>query len=350
VLPTPPVHIPGTPSNSPNDTYFYSLTPSPDYTNDHTIFATGQGKLPCANPCAVLFASHDAGGTWSRLDAVGLLAERVLLPPAYSAVRPGAERRIFATHGTGLQVSKDDGATFTHVAPGTGTAAISPDFAGADPRILLPNVPGTAYDDRTRTVVPWSLSPAPANTSPVYSFAFSPDKSADGTRALFVGATGARNGNAQAATVSRCAASACAPAADLPSGSATPQLLAPAGARARGYVFAWNAGPLYRSGRAALSFAPVPLPSQVEAVDLSSAPDGTLYLIGLSHEPSGASAFALYRSTDAGDTWAEVPAIREMHILIASVLALPDGRLIAAIDTGAFRCSVDGGSTWTANC
>src|SRR5581483_10400945 len=345
-LPSTPVHVPGTPSPNPADNMFLSFTASPSYASrGRTIFgvASGNGKTMCANPCMSLFRSTDGGASWRVLPAVGLAGNKILLPPAYPD-----DHRIFATDGTGLSVSVDDGQTFVPVAPGTGTAVMSPGFSSGDPRILLPNVPGSEYDDQIGTVVPLAFTPPPRNSSAVYTFAFSSAYDID--RTLFVGSSlPTCAAGLQQAAVYRCAANTCGNAVMLPSGMGAPSLLAPGG-RAAGSVFAWTSGALFRSRPGNFAFEPAALPEGVATSSLVAAADGLLYLQGLIVRPDGGLQSVLYRSVDAGKSWQDVAAIRAMNNVISAIAVLPDGTLLTSLVHGDVQCSRDQGISWTPHC
>jgi RNA polymerase sigma-70 factor (ECF subfamily) len=345
-LPSSPVPIPGTPSRDSADNRFLSFTASPTYASrGQTIFgvAAGNGNATCANPCVSLFRSSDGGVSWSALPAVGLAGNKILLPPAYPD-----DRRIFATDGVALSVSLDDGQTFAPLAPGTGVAVMSPDFSDNDPRILLPNVPGSEYNDQVKAVVPLAFTPPPRNSSAVYTFAFSPGYRADHT--LFVGASVPDSvRGAQASVVYRCPASTCGDAVPLPSGAGAPSLLVPGG-RAAGNVFAWSSGVLYRSGSSRLAFEVVVLPQGLTLTDLVAAPGGALYAQGVVMRADQTFQSVLYQSADAGKTWEEVAQVRAMNSLISAFAALPDGTLLISMLEGDVLCSRDRGASWTRHC
>ena len=49
---------------------FQSLTPSPNYQQDHEIYASGLSLKGCATVCPALFHSTDGGASWTRLPAI----------------------------------------------------------------------------------------------------------------------------------------------------------------------------------------------------------------------------------------------------------------------------------------
>jgi RNA polymerase sigma factor (sigma-70 family) len=120
----------------PRDRQTQSLTVSPGYHTDRTVFAVD----------GTLSVTRDGGASWSRLRALGLGARRILLPPAYPH-----DGRIFAFGQGGLQLSDDDGDSFQAVVPGNYMdAALSPGFDNGDPTVLLVSERGALvrYDGR----------------------------------------------------------------------------------------------------------------------------------------------------------------------------------------------------------
>ncbi|TMC47052.1 MAG: hypothetical protein E6J20_20285, partial [Chloroflexi bacterium] len=71
-------------SNSPQqDATFNSLTPSPQYQQDNTVYASGSLVTGCYRPsCPVLYRTTDGGAQWSSLPATGFAGGTILLPPS----------------------------------------------------------------------------------------------------------------------------------------------------------------------------------------------------------------------------------------------------------------------------
>ncbi|MDQ3757857.1 MAG: sigma-70 family RNA polymerase sigma factor, partial [Actinomycetota bacterium] len=162
--------------------YDLEFTPSPSYSQDHTVFASGQAR-DCTAPtggCPTLFKSTDGGTTWSALPAKEFPGGPVLLPPAYP--RDG---RIFAGN---LSVSEDGGATFRTIGLVRGAPAMSPLFSDGDPRILfgatVHPAPATLEYDTERDETRATRLALPIGTTAI-SFAFSPDFARD--RRMLVG-------------------------------------------------------------------------------------------------------------------------------------------------------------------
>jgi RNA polymerase sigma-70 factor (ECF subfamily) len=124
------------PLAAPKSGQVLSMTVSPGYDRDRTVFAVD----------GTLSVSRDGGASWSRLRALGLGARRLLLPPAYPR-----DSRMLAIGGKGLQLSDDGGDSFQTVAPGHYVdAALSPGFDEGDPVVLMVSQEGTLarYDGR----------------------------------------------------------------------------------------------------------------------------------------------------------------------------------------------------------
>jgi DNA-directed RNA polymerase specialized sigma24 family protein len=98
-----PSRSPG--SETPDDAQIVSVSPSPNYQQDHTIVALGLAK-GCA--CPVLLRSLDGGNSWeATLQAA--IGSQVLLPPAYPrdprifiGQSPGATRPDWVSGGWGM--------------------------------------------------------------------------------------------------------------------------------------------------------------------------------------------------------------------------------------------------------
>src|SRR5207237_252639 len=160
---------PGQTVGAPEQATFSQVTPAS--ADGRELYASGYAHSGCVSSCFVLFHSSDAGASWQRTGAVGFTGGQVMVPP------DAADHRIFAAAPSALQVSADNGATFSTVAPLGGPAAISPAFSSGDPRILLGAAPGWAYHDDLKTASPLDFGPIP--TGPT-TFAFAPTYPPDG--------------------------------------------------------------------------------------------------------------------------------------------------------------------------
>jgi hypothetical protein len=118
---------------------FLGTTASPHYDHDHTAFASGKWTTCGAGAlvCSVLYTTHDGGGSWHRLPAMGFAGGPVLLTPSYPA-----DPIIFAASPAGLQRSDDGGLTFVTVVPGIAySASVAPDSPPGDARVLISSYP-----------------------------------------------------------------------------------------------------------------------------------------------------------------------------------------------------------------
>jgi RNA polymerase sigma-70 factor, ECF subfamily len=102
------------PEATPENTSFYSITASPDYENDHVVFAAGFCPSVLSYGCNALFVSRDGGGSWDRLEALGFLeaSRGLLLSPTF-----GKDGRLFAVGMNGVQKSADGGRSFQPFLP-----------------------------------------------------------------------------------------------------------------------------------------------------------------------------------------------------------------------------------------
>src|SRR5207248_8207788 len=68
---TPPdngLRVPGSGGDTPEGSGFVSFTPSPNYANDHEVYASGIATRGCVTgQCPTLFRSTDGGVTWARI-------------------------------------------------------------------------------------------------------------------------------------------------------------------------------------------------------------------------------------------------------------------------------------------
>ncbi|MEA2684029.1 MAG: hypothetical protein QOK05_2357 [Chloroflexota bacterium] len=122
------VVLPTTPHQAvAQDAVMTDVQASPQYGRDHTILAAGTDRACPAPPCQALFASHDAGHTWSTLPAAGFASTQLLLPPASFA-----SGHFFGFGAAGLQETTDGGKTFVTTLPDlVGFAATRPAGTGS---------------------------------------------------------------------------------------------------------------------------------------------------------------------------------------------------------------------------
>jgi len=343
---TPPdngLRVPGAGGDTPEGSGFVSFTPSPDYANDHEVYASGVATRGCVTgQCPTLFRSTDGGVTWARIWSLDFGGGTVLLPPSYPA-----DHRVFEIDDHALRMSADGGHLFRPLTPLGGHAAMSPGFSTVDRQILVGAMPGWIYHDENTVVTPFNLAPEP--TSVALSFAYSPSYPSD--RKLIVGGTGAPV--VGQSLVSQCTGTACTPATPLVGSVGTPSLLASRSYARSGVAYAWQQSRFYRSVDGGRSFPQVVLPAAGTVESVAEDQAGGVYVALLAVTGSGASSGGVFVSRDAGTTWSRVGAGTALDRGATAVMPLPDGRLLAAPYApggGGVLCSGDNGGSFAPRC
>ena len=346
---TPPddgLRVPGQGGNTPEGSGFVSFTPSPNYANDHEVYASGIATRGCLTAqCPTLFRSTDGGVTWVRVWSVAFGGGTVLLPPAYPA-----DQRIFEIDDHALRMSADGGHLFRPLTPLGGHAAMSPGFSAADRQILVGAMPGWIYHDGSSLVTPFNLAPEPLSVA--LSFAYSPSYTSD--HKLIVAGTGAPV--IGQSLVSLCTVATCTPAKPLVGSVGTPSVLASRSYATSGLAYAWQQTRFYRSIDGGASFGQVALPVPGAVQSVAEDQTGGLFVALLATGADGASSGGVFVSRNAGTTWSRIGAGTALDRGATAVMPLPDGRLLAApyaargggllcsgSDDGSFapRCSMD---------
>jgi RNA polymerase sigma-70 factor, ECF subfamily len=322
---------------TPEQTQFTSIATSPNYEDDHTLFASGNVACP-QTACAVLFASRDGGRSWQRMPTQGFNGTTVFLPPNYPA-----DRRIFAMGDQGLQIS-EDGSLFKVVLPITGDTAISPLFDGSDPRLVIGATVVTEY---------WADKDLPKPATLIgpsgqwMTVTFSPQYATD--HVLYVG--GVRPdaaGRTLRPTVNRCTDSICESVV-FDTGYDAPFVRTSTDFAHDRTVYAFTPHVLFRSTDAGSTFAASEPTFAARATikDVQILRDGTT-LVALS---DAARTNGLYRSVDGGKTWRmRTLPVSGFRFGVRKILVLPDGRLIALGAERGIACSHDGGWEWSSRC
>jgi RNA polymerase sigma-70 factor (ECF subfamily) len=328
----------------PEDAQIASITMSPNFERDHTIFAAGVAR--CVGSCSpVLFRSTDAGATWTRLQASGLAGTALLLPPAYGE----GDSRIFAMAPSGLQVSKDAGRTFQFVGlvssdALSGSAAMSPAFDDADPRILIGAQVLLGYNDDVETITPEPSTALPGPLRPAFAPAYPVDP-----RLVIGGWRGSASQGGLASAVFVCSGVACSETTvpgifDLPPAIRLPDGFAQSN---RAYAFTGNSlfsldVPLEGAAKVAELVAPF---GDGDLNDLVVSPDGTGLFAAIG---PGEAKRGIYRSWNGGRTWQRL----QSKLLTRGVVALSmqGSVLVAALADRGLACSADGGKTWAQRC
>lgn len=339
-LPTSP--LPSDGGNTPEDVTFESVSPSPSYASDGTLFAGGAVTRGCLYVvCHVLFRSTDRGRTWHRLGGAGFEGGQLLLPAAYPA-----DGRVFAAGPTGLLLSEDGGNSFRPVAGIAGSAAISPAFSDGDPRILFGATPGWEYRDDVRATKPGGV--ILPSTSLSGTVAFAPTYPRDPR--ILVGGTTVSGANRSASAVFLCRNGICDSTAVLPGRTGAATVLVSPRYHLDDTVVAWRPSGLFASRDGGVTFAQLPMPAGDEIADVVF--DGAGLVVLMRSAEDGGFRSRLVRSVDMGVTWADLGARMQARSL-AGIEVLPDGRILAAKAAeagGGLLCSDDGGMTWRARC
>jgi photosystem II stability/assembly factor-like uncharacterized protein len=325
----------------PEDVHIRSITFSPNFSGDATVFAAGSD--PDCHSCAqsVLFRSADGGATWRRLPAK-LLEEqgKILLPPAYG----DTDHRIFAGSAGGIQVSDDGGASFRYISPINGmSAAISPAFNDGDPRILTGNF---QYDDHLQatTPAPYVTTSFMGLSNPAFSPAYAEDHLVLFAGAWLDGIYG------QKTSIFRCVATRCT---EFRLTWGSPRFRFTSDFSTSRTVFAFSPGTLYRSLDAGATFSELAFPgerSSFDSVAIASSKSRLFVGAGLTSDRPG-----LFTSDDLGVTWRQVdhPLFGGNAVLD---VALSGNRVIAVLygrrndGRNDLACSADGGITWDRRC
>lgn len=323
----------------PEDTQITSITFSPAYESDHTVFAMGLGGRCAFATCeSVLFRSTDGGGSWTRLAAQGLYASQLLLPPTYPA-----ERRLFASGGHGLFVSLDDGETFespplSRTFPGP--TAISPLFGDKDSVMLVGTNSLVAFLAGLDVFVPTSYSAVSVGSlQPAYS----PDYARD----HLVVAGGARLdiSSGKRGVVFLCSSEICQ---SRDATANAPRIrFDPAFARSK-LLYAFDERQIVRWSWTTLSFEPLGLtPSSDGIADLVVIEGGHAMFVAM--DVAGApDAGGVFGSYDGGATWSR--AALPGGATRATVLSAHGDVIIAGLSTRGIACSIDRGFTWQSRC
>ncbi len=130
-----------------------TVAASPDYAQDHTLFAGG--RLPVCSTCGVLFESVDGGAHWTQRKAVGYQGDALSFSPWWPS-----DRRLSSGTPVGLEESDDDGATFTLVAPIPGPIAVQPNAMGGGERVVIASHSLLwSYDTASRSLAQLAVLP-----------------------------------------------------------------------------------------------------------------------------------------------------------------------------------------------
>lgn len=327
-------------------TGFTSIVASPDYSNDHTVFASGSSTQACGNPalCFVLFRSTDGGATWTGLKASRFGGGTILLPPSFPA-----DGTIFAAGALGLQRSDDGGASFHVVVPGAAPAAVSPQSTRGDTRIVVGLDPLVVYDSTTGSITPGPV--LPAGLTSVDSLAYAGSGSVLFVAAEKIDPVAAASGSVTSAVV-RCAVSAgCATVASAVTSGLE---LVPSPAYDIDHTLVAYAGSvMLRSQDGGATFTGVPSPAGTTWRVFAPAGRGS---------PGTAFAFSqaarggrLLLTQDGATSFGAVAPGLAAGDLLTVLNVLPDGTMLGSGLTGSggtlgLECSIDQGQHWSSTC
>jgi RNA polymerase sigma-70 factor (ECF subfamily) len=329
---------------NPEEAQITSVTMSPNFERDRTVFAAGLAR--CVGRCGpVLFRSTDAGATWTRLPACGLAGTSLLLPPAYGE----GDSRIFAMAPSGLQVSTDAGRTFEAVGlvssdALSGSVAMSPAFDGADPRILIGAQVLLGYNDVLGTIAPEPSTALPGPLRP----AFAPGYPAD-PRLVIGGWGGSVTESGLAGAVFVCNGVACA-GTTLPGPfDGPPSVRLPDGFAQSDRAYAFSGSAVYSlnvPAQGAATFKQLDAPFGPSGLrDLAVTADGAGLFAAVT---GGDGRSGIFRSGDAGRTWQRLNGALLGDGVVS--IALRGPILIAALRDRGMACSSDAGQTWARRC
>jgi len=325
-----------------DDTYNWSLTPSPSYSSDHTVYASGMLFRGCvdATTCPALFVSRDGGRTWAHLPALNFRGGAILLPSTVALTST-----VFAMTPTGLQVSRDAGVTFATVVPVTGLAAVEPSTSGQGGRVAVASTSASTvwiFDPRTSTV---ALGPTLPGTEMPLSMAFV----RPGELLVVTQIIDLLNGNRT--VVSDCMLST-GQCTTTPFPEYYPPTLVPSPAVATdGTVLAYGHEHLWKSVDWGRTFHLVSTPPRLLTGLSVAATAGGLRVVLASADLSTGTNGSLALSEDGGASFHDVTGSLPAASAFRSVLALPDGTMIVGLASGgAPRCSTDGGAQWLSHC
>jgi RNA polymerase sigma factor (sigma-70 family) len=332
------------------DASFSSLTVSPNYSQDRTVFASGNLVYGCASTCSTVFRSQDGGTSWHRLTASNFAGGTILLPPTFPT-----DSTIFSIGPAGLQRSDDSGATFGLVLPGATHATIAPESRIGDATVVIGGQPLVVYHAGSAQV---TLGPTlPTGMTSVNDLAFGPE----GANVIVTGIqTDASRNPVQQSVSAVCQLGGQCGAVTAYAGEPALQLIASSPHGRRPAIFAFSDSSLHRSQDNGLSFVTLQPPGPGRLVSLAPAPDyaDTQLLSSASLFGAGAgqgSTFA--RSSNGGLSFSRLaPAGFGSGHQVARLAVLPDQRILVALsitdshDDFGLRCSSDGGQTWARGC
>lgn len=346
--PVSPAQLVGTITSSgagaqEQDAVFSSMTPSPSYDQDGTIFASGSVVNGCTTTCNALFVTHDRGVTWSEIGTGRAVGGMVVLPATFPS-----DPTVFLLSPLGLERSVDGGATFDMVVPGAASAASIPGRSA----VVVGDNPLAVYDPQTLAVhLGPSLPPGMTSLSSLSVLA-------DGVHIVGTGSVpDPMVAGQQDGAVVLCDPTACHITSTYRGEVGLRVAISPTEAVDH-TVVVFSGQALHVSSDDGHSFDTVRGFAGLVSVALDPDFAHTQRLTaGTVVAQGGRNESHLYSSLDGGRSFAQMTVSGLPSLLqLANVLALPDGRMImaltAASPSGEFglRCSLDHGVTWKEAC
>lgn len=340
-----------------------TITVSPGYEEDRTVFLVGSSVVPS------LLVSRDGAASWRPARAIGLAPVVRLLPaPAYPH-----DRRLFAVTAKGLQVSRNDGETFeTRLAlPLPRDAAMSPRFDQGDPSMLFVAAKQLwEYRDDTGVLEPIAL-PMELTAHEVTSVAYAFDYPTD---PMIVVGTSRQEAGGSSLHVSRCTRLSLYGQERLSglhcdtvrlgvfglSGDGVP-IRSAAATQSNTMFLAIRTQPYISldGGRSFRTARPSGATEQERYTvnDLAPMPSATgesaivaQFTWVLGDNGMRVPGPQLARTDDGGRTWTSLFVTVPDFIGAYKVAVTPTGRIIAASMSHGIACSQDGGLTWGRTC
>lgn len=295
----------------------FDLEPSPEYSQDHTIFMTGTQENGCNDySCERLFKSTDGGQTWNRLTAQGLLSSLSIIMPLDEYQQ--GHFYMFGSEG-GLEMTPNNGDTFVPVAPNTGFVAAAPPGSGLS--VVVSNSALWGLEGMTPVLLATYSDP---NLVPAGQAAFIQTSTGEellqplGPRVL-----------GPPDVIERCSAAGCGDPTTLPFNGSPIQLVASPNVLLDHTIFvvnvAYGIAVSHDDGHSFKFIKQVPIQHLV----VTAGPKGQrlVALVGLK------GVWDLEYSDDGGLTWIRA-AIRDQPDLMSAltVTALPGGALVASVE------------------
>lgn len=328
------------------DTSFTSVTASPGFAQDHTLYAAGSQANGCyTSNCPVLFRSTDAGRSWQNMHSARFTGFNVLLPPSYPA-----DPVIFDVGAAGLERSDDGGQTFLTVVPGVTAAAMIPGSAPGNASILLGTDPLLIYHENGG-----SISPGPELPTSVTRVT---DVAAPtgGTYIVTGSEIDVTSPSGIDGVSVNCAAGGCVVRAVYPGENGRTIHVSPGFATDHVIAVAGTGGvAISRDGGQSFAPATVSPGAQVAAVAFSPTFAANGFAIVAAFLDSGTRP-ALFASADHATSFAGLrPTGLPASPTISTLLVLPDGSVLASVSNPdisglGLRCSHDNGLTWRTAC